>query len=66
MGVSYTPLSARLDEIYTYNVARTDPNSFFYSLEISHRGDIPVRPYTAVRQAGSCAIRNLPDDFKLS
>ena len=33
--------------------------------KMPHRGDIQVRPHTAVRRAGSCAVRNPPKDFKL-
>jgi hypothetical protein len=34
--------------------------------KMPRRGDIQVRPRTAVRRAGSCAVRNPPSDFKLS
>jgi hypothetical protein len=33
--------------------------------KMPYRGDIQVRPHTAVRRAGSCAVRNPPNDFKL-
>jgi hypothetical protein len=34
--------------------------------KMPHRGDIQVRPHTAERRTGSCAVRNPTNDFKLS
>ena len=34
--------------------------------KMPHRGDIQVRPHTAERWTGSCAVRNPTNDFKLS
>jgi hypothetical protein len=34
--------------------------------KIPHRDDIQVRPRTGERRAGSCAVRNPPNHFKLS